>query len=395
MKIIKIITLGGLLLSAGMASAMKAMDEAALSETYGQAIFEVTDQGVSQADGSTLEMLRLTIGARVELNANIEEISLGRYWRPEGTNCTGGSGGDKVCYNNVVPVTYDDNIQWACTANPCGSVGLAESNYESSLLTHDTGGAKSFFDESVFPGGWQPDSGVDIKLRDVTMGQTIDRGNGVYELLPFVQENPYLEFAFDESSGVRKLVGFRLGAEESFGYQGNIIDVISGFIRPTITANVELPIGGISIPLGTLKLEAFLGGVRTIGWLDAKTLDVTSVDGAASLLISDPQSVVDESPTAQLFPVQSNYLEHTNAFFFSVGTRSIQWSSVQGFSPEVTQPGFWINMGGDGGLIANTQQGQHPNNYFPNHPKFQEYGGNTNYGDPSLLPSWSQTYNTN
>lgn len=395
MKIIKIITLGGLLLSAGMASAMKAMDEAALSETYGQAIFEVTDQGVSQADGSTLEMLRLTIGARVELNANIEEISLGRYWRPEGTNCTGGSGGDKVCYNNVVPVTYDDNIQWACTANPCGSVGLAESNYESSLLTHDTGGAKSFFDESVFPGGWQPDSGVDIKLRDVTMGQTIDRGNGVYELLPFVQENPYLEFAFDESSGVRKLVGFRLGAEESFGYQGNIIDVISGFIRPTITANVELPIGGISIPLGTLKLEAFLGGVRTIGWLDAKTLDVTSVDGAASLLISDPQSVVDESPTAQLFPVQSNYLEHTNAFFFSVGTRSIQWSSVQGFSPEVTQPGFWINLGGDGGLIANTQQGQHPNNYFPNHPKFQEYGGNTNYGDPSLLPSWSQTYNTN
>jgi hypothetical protein len=395
MKIIKIITLGGLLLSAGMASAMKAMDEAALSETYGQAIFEVTDQGVSQADGSTLEMLRLTIGARVELNANIEEISLGRYWRPEGTNCTGGSGGDKVCYNNVVPVAYDDNIKWACTANPCGSVGLAESNYESSLLTHDTGGAKSFFDESVFPGGWEPDAGVDIKLRDVTMGQTIDRGNGVYELLPFVQENPYLEFAFDESSGVRKLVGFRLGAEESFGYQGNIIDVISGFIRPTITANVELPIGGISIPLGTLKLEAFLGGVRTIGWLDAKTLDVTSVSGAASLLISDPQSVVDESPTAQLFPVQSNYLEHTNAFFFSVGTRSIQWSSVQGFSPEVTQPGFWINLGGDGGLIANTQQGQHPNNYFPNHPKFQEYGGNTNYGDPSLLPSWSQTYNTN
>ncbi|MDK2777687.1 MAG: hypothetical protein KYX62_08500 [Pseudomonadota bacterium] len=395
-KIITSLTLfAGISLFNPALAGMEMMSESELSGTYGQAIFEVNDELVSQADGSSLSMLRLTIGARIEINANVEELALGRYWRPEGTNCTGGSGGDKICYNNVVPVAYDDNINWACTANPCGSVGLDESFYESSALTHDTGGAQSFFDESVFPGGWEPDAGIDIKLRDVTMGQVRDKGDGVYELLPFVQENPYIEFAFDESSGVRKLVGFRIGAEESFGYQGNIIDVISGFIRPSITADTELDIGGIEIPLGSLELEAFLGGVRTIGWLDAKTLDVIDVSGAASLLISDPQSVVDESPTAQLFPVQSNYLEHTNAFFISMGTRSIQWSAVQGFSPEVTEPGFWINMGGDGGLIAKTQQGQHPNNYFPNHPKFQDYGGNVNYGDVSTLPSWSQTYTSN
>ncbi|MCA6064647.1 hypothetical protein [Thalassolituus marinus] len=396
MKIITTLALGAVLISPSATAALQAMDEQALSETFGQAIFEVTDQGVSQADGSTLEMLRLTIGARVELNANIEEISLGRYWRPEGTNCTGGAGGDKICYNNVVPVTYDDNVKWACTANPCGSVGLGSDQYVSSALTHDTGGEKSFFDESVFPGGFKPDGGVDIKLRDVTMGQAINKGNGVYELLPFVQENPYLEFAFDESSGVRKLVGFRLGAEESFGYQGNIIDVISGFIRPTITADVELDLGALGkLPLGSISLEAFLGGVRTVGWLDTKTLDLTNVSGAASLLVTSPEKLLDESPHPQLFPVQSNYLNHTNAFFFSMGTRSIQWSAVQGFSPEVTSPGFWINLGGDGGLIAKTQEGQHPNNYFPNHPKFQLYGGNTNYGDINTLPSWSQTYNTN
>ncbi|WP_430459639.1 hypothetical protein ACQUQU_10525 [Thalassolituus sp. LLYu03] len=368
--------------------AMKMMDEAALSDTYGQAIFEVNDQSVTQADGSSLDMLRLTIGARIEINANIDELSLGRYWRPEGTNCTGGAGGDKICYNNVVPVSYNDNINWACTAKPCGSVGLAESNYKSSALTHETAGL-SFFD---YPGGFQPDGGVDIKLRDLTMGQIRDKGNGVYEMLPFVQENPYFEFAFDESSGVRKLVGFRLGAEESFGYQGNIIDVVSGFIRPSIVAEPKL--GGV-IPVGEIKLDAFLGGVRTIGWLDANNLNLYSVSGLASILVTDPDSLVNESKEAQLFPVQSNYIEHSKAFFFSVGTRSIQWSSVQGFSPEVTQPGFWINLGGDDSLKATTQQGQHPNNYFPSHPKFQLYGGNTNYGNVNTLPSWSQTYTSN
>ena len=388
MNIIKRIMLPVWLL--GMAgtviAAMQPMDESAMSATYGQAIFEVTDQVVAQPGDSELNMLRLTIGARIEINANIEELSLGRYWRPEGTNCTGGAGGDKVCYNNVIPVDYNDNINWACTAKPCGSVGLADENYTSSALTHDTDGEKSFF---TFPGGFQPDGGVDVKLRDLTMGQIRNKGNGQYEILPFVQENPYMEFAFDETSGVRKLVGFRMGAEESFGYQGNIIDVISGFIRPNITANVEVPIIGGA---GTIKLEASLGGVRTIGWLDTKTLVLHSVDGLAALLIAGPDDLLEQSGHAQLFPVQSNYLEHSKAFFFSVGTRSIQWSSVQGFSPEVTSPGFWINLGGDGGLIAKTQEGDHPNNYFPGHPKFDLYSGNTNYGNVNNLPKWSQTY---
>lgn len=389
MKIIKKLPALIVMICPSAWAGMQPMDESEMSSTYGQAIFEVTDQVVSQPGGADLSMLRLTIGARIEINANVEELSLGRYWRPEGTNCTGGAGGDKVCYNNVLPVSYNDNINWACTAKPCGSVGLADENYKSSALTHDTGGEKSFFD---FPGGYQPDGGVDIKLRDVTMGQVRDKGNGQYELLPFIQENPYFEFAFDETSGARKLVGFRIGSEESFGYQGNIIDVISGFIRPNITANVEVPVLG---GLGTIKLEAFLGGVRTIGWLDTKTLDLYSVDGLASVLITGPDALLDQSPHAQLFPVQSNYLEHSKAFFFSVGTRSIQWSSVQGFSPDVTSPGFWLNMGGDGGLIAKTQEGDHPNNYFPGHPKNAIYGGNTNYGNIANLPSWSQTYNNN
>ncbi|MAY15396.1 hypothetical protein [Thalassolituus sp. C2-1] len=379
MKIIKILLLSTMFHTLCSYAAMKPMDEATLSETYGQAIFEVTDQQVSQADGSALSLLRLTMGARIEINANVEEISLGRYWRPEGTNCSGGPDNNKICYNNVVPVDYNDNIDWACTAKPCGSVGLDANSYKSSSLTHTTGGA-SFFE---YPGGYQPDSGVDVKLRDVTMGQ-IRNENGVYEMLPFVQENPYFEFAFDESSGVRKLVGFRMGAEDAFGYQGNIIDVISGFIRPTITADTGF--------LGQVKLEAFLGGVRTIGWLDANNLTIFDVSGLASLLITDPQSLVNMSKEAQLFPVQSNYLEHTGAFFFSVGTRSIQWSSVGGFSPEVTEPGFWLNMGGDGGLIANTRAGDHPNNYFPGHPKYDLYSGSENYGNVNNLPKWSQTY---
>src|SRR5690606_34197569 len=93
-------------------------------------------------------------------------------------------------------------------------------------LSH--GFEKSFFD---FEGGYQPDGGIDIKLRHVTMGRLVD---GVLE--PLIQENPYLEFAFDAN----RLVGFRLGFEETWGYQGNIIDVMTGYIRPEITVKATM-----------------------------------------------------------------------------------------------------------------------------------------------------------
>jgi hypothetical protein len=355
------------------------MDDGELSATSGQAIYEVKEQLVAQPEGKALRMLRLTIGARQEINANVEELALGRYWRPEGTNCTGGSEGNKVCYNNIIPVDYNDNINWACTAKPCGSVGLGH-GYASSALSH--GFEKSFFE---FEGGYQPDSGIDVKLRHVSMGQVV---NG--QLLPFVQENPYLEFAFADN----KLVGFRAGAEETWGYLGNIIDVMSGYIRPDIEVDATL----LGMNVGKIKLSAFLGGVRTIGWLDTKTLTLKSTGGLTGLVVSSPDALVNQSKEAQLFPVQANYFDHTKAFFFSVGTRSIQWSPVQGFSAEVTSPGFWINMGGDGGLIATTQNNNHPNNYFPGHSYGGIYSGKTNYGVPNGatgaggLPTWSETY---
>lgn len=367
-------------------AAMQPLDEHELADTYGQAIFEVTDQVVNQDGGADLRMLRMTMGARIEINANIEELALGRYWRPEGTNCIGGANG-QVCYNNIIPASYNDNINWACTGNPCGNVGLSDSDYLSSEKTHNVG-EKPFFD---YPGGFEPDGGVDIKLRDVTMGQIRDKGNGQYEMLPFVQENPYLEFAFDETSGARKLVGFRLGFENTVGYQGNIIDVISGFIRPTITADSKL----LGLNVGAIKLEAFLGGSRAIGFLDKNTMTLDATGGLTGLLVSDRESLIEQSPHAQLFPVQSIFLDNTPSFFFSVGTRSIQWSPTQGFSPEISRPGFWLNLGGDGGLIAETQKGSHPNNYFPGHPNYPIYSANENYGDVANLPSWSQTYRNN
>lgn len=348
--------------------ALVPMQESELDDVHGQAMFEVLDEMVQQPVGADLRQVRLTIGARLEANMNIDEIALGRYWRPEGTNCTGGAGGNKTCYNNVIPADYKHNINWACTAKPCGSVGLNADNYEYSDLSHGGGNPGSFFDA---PGGFQPDGGIDIKLRDVTMGRV--KSDGTFE--PLVQENPYLEFAFDNTGDAQKLVGFRIGFEEAHGYQGNIIDVMSGFIRPDITVDASL-FGSIGV--GKIELEASLGGVRTIGWLDSSQLNLKSTGGLTGLLVTDPDALVNQSPHAQLFPVQSNYLNHTKGFFFSVNTRSIQWGSVQGFQPELTRPGFWLNMGGDGGLVATTQQHQHPNNYLPGHPKHGTYGGHAN-----------------
>lgn len=359
--------------------------ETELSNTYGQAIFEVKEQVVKQTNGSDLSMLRLTIGAQVEINANIGKIALGRYWRPEGTNCTGGAGGNKVCFNNQAPATYNDNIKWACTSKPCGAVGLTDS-FKSSGLTHSVG-EKKF---SEFPGGFEPDGGVDVKIRDLTMGQiNCDSSGNNCQMTPFVQQNPYLEFAFDESKGFKQLVGFRLGAEDSFGYQGNIIDVVSGFIRPSITAGLGL--------LGELKLTTQLGGVRTIGWIERTTTTVTKIDGPAVLLTPLIKSNLQIlSSTGQLFPVQSNYLNHSKAFFFSLGTRSIDWSAVSGFRAATSQPGFWANLGGDGALVSKTQEGDHPINYYPGTAKYDLYRTAAdgkpaqNYTQPQ--PSWSETY---
>lgn len=382
-----------LFLTSVSVSALQALNDSFLAETYGQAIFEITEPVVKQPNGPDLNMVKLTIGARVEINANIEEVALGRYWRPSGTNCSGGDGNDKVCYNDIVPESYNDNINWACTANPCGSVGLASSNYLSSLLTHDVG-EKEFSDKGIFPSGFEPDGGVDVKIRHLTMGQVNCDGSGNNcKMTPFVQENPYLEFAFDETGDTRKLVGFRLGSEDSFGYQGNAIDVISGFIRPNITAVAKINGSG---NLGSIKLETQLGGVRTIGWIDANTTFLKSTSGLTGLLIGSETDLQGQSPHAQLFPVQSNYLAHTSAFFFSLGTRAINWSEIGGVSPGTTMPGFWINMGGDARLLAETQKGSHPINYYPGHSYGNDYytapaGAKIqNYDAPQA--SWSETY---
>ena len=85
----------GVLLLVSQLHAMQAMNESELAATYGQAIFEVSENIVQQENGSELNMLRITMGAHIEINANVDELALGRYWRPEGTNCTGGAGGDK------------------------------------------------------------------------------------------------------------------------------------------------------------------------------------------------------------------------------------------------------------------------------------------------------------
>lgn len=408
MKII--IVMSALLLSMLSQAKLEPMSEASMSNTYGQAIFEIKhNKNVDQGAGKNkLDMLKITIGARIEINANVAEVSVGRYWRPEGTNCSGGPG-NKICFNGTVPSKpadnsnpaadgsdyYGSNLSWACTAKPCGSIGFKDDEYVSSTLTH-AGTAlnglspKKFFD---FPGKFEPDGGVDIKLRDVTMGQIRSIGGGRYEMTPFVQENPYFEFAFDNTGGTRKLVGFRLGAENSFGYQGNVIDVLSGFIRPKIKAKAAIGL----LPLGDVTMEADLGGVRTVGWLDARGIHNLKVAGVASLLIRNRDSLVNMSKHPQLYPVQSNYLDNSSGFFLSMGVRSIKWSkhtpnsaNPNGFQPSVTAPGFWLNMGGDNGLQSKTKEGDHPKNYFPGHPNFNKYSASTNFTQPQ--PSWSSTY---
>jgi hypothetical protein len=259
---------------------------------------------------------------------------------------------------------------------------MSDTIYMSSDLTH--GKTLTFF---AFPGGFEPDGGVDIKLRDVTMGRVMIK-DGKRILEPFIQENPYIEVAFDKNaSGIRELAGFRVGSEDSYGIQGNVIDVISGYITPEITAEVIVPVLG---NVGTLYMTAPLGGVRTIGFIDEDTADVSNNTGGLIQIIEGIAGIEGLAPTAQLYPVQGNYLNHTRAFFLSANSKPIQWGAIGGYTPAVTGTGFWLNMGGDGRLEATTRELDHPINYFPGHPKLAKYGASTNYN--KNVGQFSETY---
>ncbi len=285
------------------ATAMEELDNEALSTVVGQAIFKVQDfKAYPQGNGQTLDFTRITFGAKIEINLNIDEIILGTYARPVSTDCTDSG---RFCYSND---------GWACATNPCG-------------LDSDNAANN------------RPNS--DIIIKGLSLG-TVNTSTGAME--DFVYENPYLEFAYEGSGSNRKLVGARMGYHRANGTMGNVIEVLSGAIAPNVEADI------LGLGTGNIGRIPFFGA-RNKGYLPSIW------EPLLSGLKSGPQ--LPAAQTVTLSNSRDMFLSLANRrISYPAVTPGV------GASPTV-DPGFWLNMmDGLSSVVPVTGIGPKPTNKF-------------------------------
>ncbi len=304
-------------------------DELALST--GQALIKMEEfNDVAQSSGGTLDFTRITLGTTAKINANIESLVLGRYYRPnpDANSCTDGG---RQC--------NDTAQEWSCSNGECGGL---DGTFKWPQLVN---GEKDY-QFSELPAGFEKVSDADIVLRNLSFGYVGENG----EIVPFVMEDPYFEFAFDDTGN---MVGLRLGYGKASGVMGNTIDVISGNIQPRVAVTVK----GLSNLTADVKLD--FSGVRTPGYInndDAKILGL---------------SLKDLSPEAQLRPVESLLVTDAKDMFLSINSQAIDYPEISdGVLAPTAMPGFWLNM--EDGINGATAKFKHPDNYLEGHPLYQQ-----------------------
>lgn len=427
-----------------------ALSDEALGQVTGQALFKIEETtSATQAD---ISFTKLTLGLEIAMNVNIDELSVGTYYRQGGNTCMSGQHG-RFCSNTAASDAYN---AWNCTEDVCGGIDSYDGNnpYSASALVYGdliglSGGEKSsaalaaiisgdhyknsrsFTDSNIFPSGFERTSDTDIRLRDMTFGRIVENPDGTQTLEDFIIQKPFIQFAHDDSSGVRKIAGLRLGFGSSTGVQGQAIDAVSGFIRPVVDVHVDA--GTILfIPVGEsdFTFAPYLGGVRTVGFIDVdptKTL-VAPCSGSSIVCgsVEDAAAISEASPQAQLFPMQNLVLEDSPVVWLSMQSKDIQYpsdtvdvsqdkndpnsatDSVK-FDYETAKAGFWFNLGAlnltkNGspvlvqesgssnytlnslnefsrlsGIQGKTAKPLHPDNYFFAHPNSSKYEQSNNY----------------
>lgn len=436
-----------------------ALSDEALGLVSGQALFKIEEyDSTSQAD---ISFTRLTLGLKVEMNVNIDELSLGTFYRQPGNSCNTTFEG-RFCTNNI-----GNFSEWNCSETTCGGItddhgnnpfsaaavvygehleltssevqdatfgSLGGDHYASSVMFKDDPNKDSAY---FFPSGFERTETTDIKLRHLSFGRVIEERDtngdltGVQRLEDFIIEKPFIEFVHDDTGGVRKIAGLRVGFGSSDGTQGQAIDVVSGFIQPVITATASANLFGLQ-GSGTFTFAPYLGGTRTAGYIDpdeTKTL-VGGCARSGSALVSavvcgkvdTAEKITESSPQAQLFPLQNLVLSKSPNIWISMQSKDIDYESDIGAHPdgsgqqikfdyETAKAGFWFNLGALGvtyeggpkdgqtiltkdndglynnlqelsqvtGIAGNTNKPKHPDNYFSAHPSSDKFPQSFNY----------------
>ena len=402
---------------------LRLLSDEDLGKLTGQALLKIEEQSSTFVGQEDMSFTRLTLGLKIEINSTIDEISLGNYYRQPGNTCTEGG---RFCSNTLAS---DDYNAWNCSVSTCGGIGTYNNNnpFSASAIVYGdllglTGGEKAaaawgsitgdhyasskpFTDGSIFPSGFERTTGSDLKLRDVTLGRVIEHADGLQTLEDFIMEKPFIEFAYDESSGIKQISGLRIGLGTSTGTQGNAIDVLSGFVQPVVTARAEAELAFLT-GTGDFTFAPYLGGVRTPGYIDPnKTIaGGCSPNGILGGTICDKVAtgalIFESSPQAQLFPLQGLVMNKSDNVWISIQSKDINYEpdSKNGltYNYETAKAGVWFNLGAlsiyEGsrklgidelsaatGVTANTTQPKHPDNYFALHPNNAKYPQANNY----------------
>ncbi|MFT6189168.1 MAG: hypothetical protein ACJARQ_000975 [Oleispira sp.] len=439
-----------------------ALSDEALGQVTGQALFKIEEDTVPNTEGITFT--KLTLGLEIAMNVNIDELNVGRYYRQGGNTCMAGQHG-RFCANTSASDPYN---AWNCLEDKCGGIDQYTSDgtpFSASALVYGdliglTPGEKTsaalaaldlfgepnhyknsapFTRSDIFPSGFERTSDSDLRLRDMTFGRIKDNPDGTQTIEDFIIQKPFIQFAHEDvivgSETVRKIAGLRLGFGSSTGVQGQAIDAVSGFIRPVVDVYVDAG-NIIGIPLnGSFTFAPYLGGVRTVGFIDidpTKTL-VSPCDGSGIVCdkVSNAEGIQSSSPQAQLFPMQNLVLEDSPVVWLSVQSKDVNYpsdtvdvkqdssdpnsptDSVK-FDYETAKAGFWFNLGAlaltkngqpvlenyvdDNGTVTTnytneslaefnrlsgiqgkTSKPLHPDNYFSLHPNNAKYPNSNNY----------------
>lgn len=419
-----------------------ALSDQALGEISGQALFKIEEQAVPNADGITFT--KMTLGLEIAMNVIIEELSIGRYHREGGSDCsTFEDMGGRFCTN-----TSGVFKNWQCTESDCGGFGefnLDEGDHDTfqasalvygnlnnlsgndkfnaainSILGDHYDQSIPFKNSTIFPSGFEQTTDTDIRLRHLTFGYIDeDQDTGIQEIKDFIIQKPFIQFAHDDSGGVRKIAGLRIGFGSSDGIQGQAIDVISGFVRPVIDVNID---AGALVGTAKFTFAPFLGGVRTPGYIDPdplKTLVSPCIGTGLTLAcgsVENAGEVAIASPQGQLFPLQNIVLSDSPTVWISMQSKDVLYPSdtkdVNGdtikYEYETAKAGFWFNLGAlnitkngnsvleiaEGtnytpeslleftqltGISGDTSKPLHPDNYFAGNPdssKFPQINNN-------------------
>lgn len=218
---------------------LKPISDEAMSEVTGQAFISVDRQQNPSVDNDT-SYTRVNLGMDIEIQTNADTFELGRYERAGEVE-----GSSDVLINNF-------------------SLGYI---YDSSYYERNPDAARELKDD----------------------GSAYQDG----EIVPFKISNPYLEFAYDESS--EEIVGFRFGFGKSQG-------ILSGAIQQ-LTGNINIDILDRGEGLSTADSNGNLFD-QMVGFLTPVLAGSSPLKTKAKLVQGDP----DRDNYGALDPIRSEYI---------------------------------------------------------------------------------------